>query len=116
MGKTFNVAAIFDNDYRSFEERIVVDNSVGLSAEYRPAAGLTLSNIGSFITNTRNNYGNRYRSSGYRNQLDAAYNNRISQSTGFRVDYSQDMKLIPDMGLQILLGVANVNSTKKVFF
>ena len=109
-GQTFNVAAIFDNDYRSFEERIVVDNSVGLSAEYRPAAGLTLSNIGSFITNTRNNYGNRYRSSGYRNQLDAAYNNRISQSTGFRVDYSQDMKLIPDIPATSLDGSASFHS------
>jgi hypothetical protein len=109
-GQTFNVRAIFDNDYRSFEERVVVDNSVGLSAEYRPAAGFALSNVGSFITNTRNNYGNEYRSSGYRNQLDATYDNRITQSTVFKVDYSQDLKVIPDIPTTSLDGSASFQS------
>jgi hypothetical protein len=108
--QTFNVTAIFDNDYRSFEERIVVDNSVGLSAAYRPTAGLALSNIGSFITNTRNNYGNKYRSSGYRNQLDATSDNRISRSTDFKVNYSQDLKVIPDIPTTSLDGSASFHS------
>lgn len=109
-GQTFNLTAIFDNNYRSFEERIVVDNSVGLSAEYRPAAGLVFSNIGSFITNTRNNYGNKYRSSGYRNQLDATYDNRISRSTAFKINYSQDVKVIPNIPTTSLDGSASFHS------
>jgi hypothetical protein len=109
-GRKFNVTAIFDNDYRSFEERIVVDNSVGLSAEYRPAAGLALRNVGSFITSARDNFGNKYRSSGYRNQLDAAYDSRISQSTAFKADYSQDLKVIPDIPTTNFAGSASFHS------
>jgi hypothetical protein len=109
-GHKLDVKAVFGNDYRSFEERVVVENSIGLAVDYRPVTGMVLSDIGSFIANSRSNYGSSYRSSGYRNQLQATYDRSFSSATGLRVEYDQDLKIIPDIPVSSLEGKTSFHS------
>ncbi|MBU1320591.1 MAG: hypothetical protein KKG33_10325 [candidate division Zixibacteria bacterium] len=93
----FRLSSVFENDYSSFEERIVVENSVGLAAWLQPSAGLTLENTGSFITAARNNSGNQHRANGFHNISSAHYNHRFSRSSAIDIGYTQDLKIIPEI-------------------
>lgn len=105
-----SVGTVLENDYRSFEERTVVDNSAGLKVTYMPLAGLSLSNTNLFVQNRRNNYGNRHQLNGYRNQLDANYAHRMSRSSSFTVGYSQDTRIMKDIPVSSFQGTASFRS------
>jgi hypothetical protein len=96
-GRKLTLSSIMQNDYSSFEERTVADNSVGVSALFRPTPALLIENTGSFVTTVRNNFGNIHRASGYRNTLTADYSRKLSGTDNLRVSFGQDTRLLPDI-------------------
>jgi hypothetical protein len=96
-GRKLTLSSVIQNDYSSFEERTVADNSLGIIALFRPAAALVISNTGSFVTTARNNFGSKHRASGYRNILTADFSRKFSDSDNLRVSFGQDARLVPDV-------------------
>jgi len=95
--RNFGLTSVFENDYSSLEERLVVENSVGLLAWLQPTPGLTLENTGAFITANRNNSGRENRANGFHAISEARYNHRFSRSSALDVAYTQDLKILPDI-------------------
>ncbi len=113
----FNITGLLVNDYRSFEERIVVDNRAGLATVYKPTERLMVSNIGSFLMHTRSNYGIQYQAEGYEHQLEARYDYQVSRASSLAVGFDQDLKLMPDIsasGSRGLLSFSGLGSKDSI--
>jgi len=100
----FGAATFFQNEYSSFEERLVSENKIGLSASLSPVEGLILKNSGAFSTTVRDYYGEKHRVNGYNNILTANYNHRFAPRTLVSFDVEHDMLIVPDVPTSYLEG------------
>ncbi len=100
----FGLATFLQNQYSSFEDRLVSENIIGLSGSISPVNGLYLKNSGAFSTTVRDNAGKKHRANGYNNVLTASYDRRLAPRTIVSLDLKQDMLLVPDIPTNYLEG------------
>jgi len=93
----FSTSGTFANLYSSFEDRTVVENSIGLSMRFTPSPNFSAQNSGSFVTLARSNFGKKHRANGFQDVLSADFNYRFSSSSAVDVSYKQDMKILPEI-------------------
>jgi hypothetical protein len=93
----FSLSTVFRNEYNSFDERLVSENSAGILAVMRLSPNLSIRNTGSIVTAARNNFGLRNRVTGYRNELSAEFSRRFSRSSHLSISVGQDSRIVPEI-------------------